>query len=47
MGLWLSCRGFVLLCDTLGFMPQDKMGKKERKEGKAFVEILLVEQPKG
>lgn len=33
------------MCDTLGLMPQDKMDKK-RKEGKAFLEILLVEQPK-
>lgn len=34
------------MCDTLGLMPQDKMDKK-RKEGKAFLEILLVKQPKG
>lgn len=33
------------MCDTLGSMPQDKMDKK-RKEGKTFLEILLVEQPK-
>lgn len=34
------------MCDTLGLMPEDKVDKK-RKEGKDFLEILLVEQPKG